>query len=68
MDDGIGACYGADICQHQVAVVFHYDRVGVGIGCGSGGYRVGGCVFIRNGVGSLVPLIGQNVVAGGGDA
>ena len=68
MDDGLGACYGADIGQRQVAVVFHYDRVGAGIVCGSGGNRVGGCVFIRNGVGSLVPLIGQNVVAGGGDA
>ena len=68
MDDGIGAFYSADIGQCEVAVVFHYDRVGVGIGCRSGGNRVGGVVCIRNGVGSLVPLIDQNVVAGGGDA
>ena len=68
MNDGIGTCHGADIGQRKVAVVFHDDLIGVGIGCGSGGYRVGGCVFIRNGVGSLVPLIDQSIVAGGGDA
>jgi hypothetical protein len=68
LDDSIGAFYGADIGQRQVAVVFHHNRVSAGIGCGSGGNRVGGFVFIRNGVDALVPLIDQSVVAGGGDA